>query len=253
MPESAIWASVTVGRLDGGNDHEALEFYRRILLPYFSADELETEDNYLRLLRAGESRALVARLPDGTLVGGTLSDWFPDSQVLLLSYLAVPTEYREHGIGAKLLKAIGTEWSADPCPRLMIGEVEDPRHYGYDAALGDPARRVRLYERVGARALPVPYVQPALQPGRARVANLMLMVFGGADAPPRTSHVDGRIVERFLVEFYELAEGQVRADDEQLQAMLAACRQPGGLPLLLASELPLLSAPGQTTSGSDVG
>jgi GNAT superfamily N-acetyltransferase len=249
VPESAIWASVIVGQVDGGNDHEALEFYRCILLPYFRADELEAEDNYLRLLRAGKSRALAARLPDGTLVGGVLSDWFPDSEVLLLSYLAVPTEYREHGIGAKLLAAIGTEWSADPCPRLMIAEVEDPRHYRYDAALGDPARRVSLYERVGARALPVPYVQPALQPGRARVANLMLMVFGGADAPPGTSRVDGRTVEQFLVEFYELSEGQVRADDEQLQAMLAACRQPGGLPMLLASELPLPEAPGQTSGG----
>ncbi len=59
---------------------------------------------------------------------------------------------------------------------------------------------------------------------------MMLMVFSGAGAPAGTQHVDGRIVEGFLTEYLEECEGSLRLDDTDAQALLTACRRPGGLP-----------------------
>ena len=64
----------------------------------------------------------------------------------------------------------------------------------------------------------------------------MLMVFGGADAPSGAERVGGRRIEDFLTEYLDLCEGPVRPDDAEAQRLLAACRRPGGLPLLRVGE-----------------
>jgi GNAT superfamily N-acetyltransferase len=233
-----------VVELNYHDDRVIADFYQRILLPHFDADELETKKSITEGLRESRTVALVMRAQDGTIAGGAVCDWFPKSHVLLFSYIAVPVEYRERGIGTQLLLAVRGAWADKLGPRLIVGEVEDPRCY-HDTTFGDPAKRVRLYERNGARSLPVPYFQPALRPGRQRVPHLLLMVFGGAEAPPGTLRVDGERIERFLGEYFELCEGPPHADDAEYQRMLAACRRPGGLPMLLVSELPPVDAADQ--------
>jgi GNAT superfamily N-acetyltransferase len=234
---SAAQSPVTVEGLGYHDDRVVSEFYRRILLPHFRADELETEESIVEGLREGGTRALVARTQEGTIVGGAVCDWFPRSCVLLFSYIAVPAEYRGNGIATQLVAAVRSAWAAELDPRLIVGEVEDPRYF-HDTTFGDPGARVRLYERIGARVLPVPYFQPALRPGRHRVPHLLLMVFGGAQAPPAARQVDGQIVGRFLVEYFELCEDPLLPEDPDAERMLAACRRPGGLPMLLVSDLP---------------
>jgi hypothetical protein len=166
-----------------------------------------------------------------------VSEWYPRSEVLLLSYIAVVAEFRGRGIGGTLLTAIPQRWAAELWPRLIVMEVENPRHY-HDSTFGDPDGRVRLYERLGARCLPVPYLQPALGPAGHRVPHLLLMVLGGSQAPPGSGRVNGQTVEQFLREYFEECEGPPRPGDTELERMLAACRQDGGLPLLQASDLP---------------
>jgi GNAT superfamily N-acetyltransferase len=227
---------VTVDELDAGNAHEVGDFYRRVLAPHFRSDELETSENIASGLKSGGTRALVARTAQGAIVGGAVGDVFPRSGILLLSYIAVVAEARRTGIGGLLMEAVTDVWGRQLSPSLFVMEVEDPRHYQDDAAFGDPEARVRFYERLGARALPIPYFQPALGPAGHRVPHLMLMVFGGADAPPGTQRVDGRVVEVFLTEYLDTCEGPVDPDDTEAQLMLSACRRPDGLPLLRFSE-----------------
>jgi GNAT superfamily N-acetyltransferase len=227
---------VTVEELDGDDAHEVAEFYRRILAPHFRADELETSESIAAGLKSGGTRALVARTGQGTIVGGAVGDMFPKSGVLLLSYLAVVAEARGAGTGRLLMRAVTDVWDPQLSPALFVMEVEDPRYYQEDPALGDPEARVRFYERLGVRAVPVPYFQPALGPAGHRVPHLMLMVFGGADAPPGTQRVSGRVIEAFLTEYLESCEGPVAPDDAEAQRLLAVCRRPSGLPLLPFSE-----------------
>jgi GNAT superfamily N-acetyltransferase len=236
MAGSAGQPVITIEELDADDAREVAAFYRLVLAPHFRADELETSENIAEGLKSGGTAALVARTPQRTIVGGAVGDLFPRSGVLLLSYIAVVPEGRGTGTGGLLMKAVTDVWGRKFSPRLFVMEVEDPRYYQVDAALGDPEARVRFYERLGARELPIPYFQPALGPAGHRVGHLMLMVFGGADAPPGTEQVDGRRIEDFLVEYLDLCEGPVRPDDTEVQRMLAACRRPGGLPLLRFSE-----------------
>lgn len=238
MASSADRPVVVIQEVDADDDQLVADFYRRVLAPNFPADELETSENIAGGLKSGGTKALVARTAEGTIVGGAVGDLFPLSGVMLLSYLAVAAEGRGTGTGGLLMKALTELWGSQLSPPLLIMEVEDPRYHHSDPAFGDPEARVRFYERLGARALPVPYFQPALGPDGHRVPHLMLMVFGGTDAPPGTARVDGKLVELFLTEYIEGCEGPVRPDDVAAQRLLAACRRPGGLPLLRVSELP---------------
>jgi GNAT superfamily N-acetyltransferase len=233
---------ITVEELNGNDADGVAAFYRRVLAPHFIPDELESEESFAAGLKSGGTSALVARTADGTMAGGAVGDLFRRSNFLLLSYLAVLPEGRGAGTGGLLMKAVTDVWGSRFSPSVLIMEVEDPRHHQADAERGDPVARVRFYERLGARALPVPYFQPALGPGGHRVPHVMLMVFGGAAAPPGTTEVDGEAVELFLTEYLEGCEGPVRSDDTDAQRLLAACRRPGGLPLLRVSELPALSS-----------
>lgn len=237
MACSADRPAVSVEELDPDDAAGVSDFYQRILLPHFRADELVRCESFAAGLKSGDSNALVARTAAGVVTGGAVGDHFPRSGVVLLAYIAVPSEGRGLGTGSALMKAATTVWGAMWRPPLMVMEVEDPRYFGSDETFGDPFARVRFYERLGHRVLPVPYFQPALGGSRGRVRHLMLMVFGGTAVPPGTSQVDGQLVESFLTEYLEACEGQVRSDDEEAQRLLAACRRPGGLPLLLSEQL----------------
>jgi hypothetical protein len=238
VSSSADQPGTTVGELDADDPREVLSFYQCVLLPNFPAAELEAPGDFAAGLKSGRARALVARSAPGVITGGAVSDFFPLSRVLLLSYLAVAADGRGAGTGALLFRAVTDVWGRELSPALCVVEVEDPRYARSDPVLGDPVARVRFYERLGARALPIPYFQPALGPGGQRVPHLMLMVFGGTGMPPQAQHVDGGIVATFLTEYLETSEGGVREDDAEVRELLAACRRPGGVPLVRASELP---------------
>ncbi|HVT69647.1 MAG TPA: GNAT family N-acetyltransferase [Trebonia sp.] len=214
------------------------QFYRAVIVPSFAPDELGSEDELMRGLRAGRSRVLVAVGEDDAIVGGAVGKYFPRSKVMLLAYLATLPGGRGSGVGSALLLAAKDAWTAELHPRFIALEVEDPREFKGSEPYGDPAARVRFYERHGVRALPLPYMQPALNPHTARVPRLMLMVFGGTETPSGAGRLDGRHVASFLEEYYEESEGPARPDDADLRLLLAACARPGGLPLLPAAELP---------------
>jgi len=238
MTGSAGRADLAIEELNPDSDSAVTDFYERVLVPHFRAAELVSSEDFSVSLKEGGTRALVARTGEGSIAGGAVGDLFSRSRVLLLSYLAVPAEGRGMGTGGLLMKALTDLWGRQVNPSLFVMEVEDPRHYGSDRSLGDPEARVRFYERLGARTVPVPYFQPALGPGYQRVRHLLLMVFGGAEAPPGTRRLDGKTVELFLTEYIEASEGPVRSDDTEAQRLLAACRSPGGLPLLRIQDLP---------------
>ena len=242
MAGSKKQSVISVEPVDGQNGREVADFYRIVLAPHFRDDELEAEEDIAAGLRSGGTRALVARTEDGTIVGGAVVDWFARSHVLLLSYIAVLPGQRGGGAGVKLIAAaVSGEGAAGLDPLLVVAEVEDPRRFSNDPVLGDPQARVRFYERLGARTLPVPYVQPEVGAGRGRVPHLLLMVLGGSMAPPGTRSVHGETVELFLREYFEGCEGPLRPGDAAAQDLLTACRQPGRLPLLLVSDLPDLT------------
>lgn len=211
-------------------------FYREILQRNFRPDELIEEEKFVADLCSPESGALavIATSINGDLLGGFVADWYPRSRVLLLSYLAVKSELREHGLGLQLIEQAALTWIERCAPLLVVGEVEDPRHYASDQQYGDSWARLRLYERFGAKVLPLSYFQPALAPGKSRVRHMMLMTFWlNKQAFRAPGRVDGVIIEQFLEEYFVGCEGQ--ADDQEIRRLRLETHVHGGLQLVAIS------------------
>jgi GNAT superfamily N-acetyltransferase len=220
-------------------------FYNEVLRLSFRPEELVSVDDLLAACRAERSRVPgILALVDGGPVGGILGEYYPDSGVLLIAYLAVRRGGRGGGVGATLLAEARRRWQASHRPTLVLAELEglhSPSHPGY----GDPAARLRFYDRCGARLLPVPYFQPALRPGLPRIPGMLLIGFG-AGSDPAPDRVPAATVRAFLEEYFTDCEGaaNLRTDPDYLALQAAVDRWPDDAmplwPLDRADALPSL-------------
>lgn len=217
------------------NDETFDKFYRDVLVPSFPPEEL-VEPAALRPT-AGAFGTVVLR--DGEPVAGAFGDMFPDSGVLLLSYLAVRPGLRAGGLGRTLLAAELDRWRERAPESLILAEVENPRVHSAGPH-GDPLARLRFYDRLGARLLPLWYFQPALRPGASRVRGMLLIAW-----PPGGDTVTADLLARFLDEYVAGCEGAAAVTDDPeylaLKAQLAAWpdRQVPLWPLSRAADVPL--------------
>jgi GNAT superfamily N-acetyltransferase len=234
--------------LDVDPDDELVErLHREVLRVSFSPDELDGADVLAEGLRDGCTLASIALDADGSVLGGVVAEVYAREHVLLLAYLAVRPDLRGRGIGTQLMEHVEPRWYARTDIDLAVAEVHDPRPWA-NAAGEDPLARLRLYERMGARVLAVPFVQPALGPGRARVPGFLLLAFhvdrtieveeGGVAA------IGSDIVGGFVRRYYEIAEGAPDPADSQLNDLLARIEERPTIQLLPIREydrIPLLA------------
>jgi GNAT superfamily N-acetyltransferase len=203
-------------------------FYNEVLEPAFPASELYDRDAVRTTWRApspGVLSTLILRGNDP--VACALGEWSAASGVLLLSYLAVRSDLRGHGLGGALLGEVLPRWHEALTPTAILAEVEDPRHHEVGPH-GDPVARLRFYERAGARLLPFSYFQPSLAPGLPRVRGMLLICL---DA--RREVIPAESVARFLDEYMASAESAeaARTDPEYLGLREQVLSWPGGVPL----------------------
>jgi GNAT superfamily N-acetyltransferase len=237
--------------LDVDHDEELVgRFHHDVLAVSFTPDELEDVATLARGLRGkGEVEVLasVALGSDDAVLGGVVGELYLKESVLLVAYLAVRPDLRGFGIGTALMEHVAPIWYARPAVRLAVAEVHDPR--GWSQVPGDdPARRLRLYERLGARLLAVPFVQPTVGAGRARVPGFLLVAF--YVDPKIEVAVDGGaavrsdIVGAFVRQYFETAESIRAPYDSQLAELLGRIAEHPAIPLLPVSgyeRIPLLA------------
>ena len=210
---------------------EVDELYTAILVPSFPPDELGPKEAVAQLADADHGSVFAALDDDGTVLGCAVGEWDADPGVWLLSWLAVRPGHRGGGVGGPLLDAALQAWRARHGPCLVLAEVENPARHTGNAAHGDPAARLRFYQRRGGRVLDLPYFQAALGPGLSRVRDLYLMVlhadprYAGAD--PDT--IDAAVLRRYLEGYQEQCEGAIGTDDEAM-ALWRALDRPNGIP-----------------------
>jgi GNAT superfamily N-acetyltransferase len=219
--------------------------YDRVLTPSFAVGELEPLD----VIRAQvtDPRHILRMLayfgPDGAPVAVMTCDWYERSAVMLVGYLAVRQDLRRQGTGTRLIEHATRTWTTELSPALTVAEVENPRRVEASAdteETGNPADRLRLYERLGGRIIGVPYFQPRLADDLERVHNLMLMAFG----------VNGRLLMEvsvdsvptapigvFLDEYFEAAEGPPVPQDAEFLNLKARVLSTPKAPLLTSGEL----------------
>jgi GNAT superfamily N-acetyltransferase len=204
------------------------------------------------LRSTGDATLVVVALGAGDeVVGGMVGEWYPKSEVLLLAYLAVRPDIRGRGVGTLLLNHATEHWYAKRDPALSLAEVEHPGFHEVSGH-GDPEARLRLYERVGALVLDMPYFQPQIRPGAGRVYDMMLIALGWRSSVYRTSAdgdtIHGRVVRAFLDEYFEVCEGPgLLETDAEYGLLRSFTERPEGirlLPLHRYRDVPVLDRAG---------
>lgn len=200
--------------------------HRDVLVPSFSVDELDSVEVMARGLRGGgptQVLALAALGRDGSALGVVVGEVYNREHVLLLAYLAVRPGLRGRGIGTALLANAGAAWYANSDVRLAVGEAHDPRRWPQVEG-EDALSRLRFYGRFGARVLDLPFVQPALGSGRARIGGFLLLVFHvdpSVEVPcDGATCVRADLVGRFVRHYYEAEEDVHPPYDDQLARLL---------------------------------
>jgi GNAT superfamily N-acetyltransferase len=215
-------------------------FYHTVLAPAFPPEELEDIET-VRALHYAPSPQVpgLVGLRDGDPVGGMLGEHYSDGNVVLLSYLAVRTDCRGAGIGGALLIRALLSWRELLAPAAILAEVEDPRGRS-SGPHGDPAARLRFYERAGGKVLPLRYFQPSIGNGMPRVRGMLLICLD-----PWRESMPKDTVLAFLDEYMKAAEGieVSTADAEYLSLRGQVDAWPEEVPLWPLSHVAQLSTP----------
>lgn len=208
-----------------------------VFIQSFTADELDDVQTIADGLRGnGPTDVWVTAAVggDGAPVAGIVGELFRGTGVVLLSYLAVRPDLRGRGVGTRLMREVAGAWFARPDVLLAVGEVHDPRAWS-GIADEDPIARLRMYGRLGALVLGMPFIQPALRDGAARVPGFLLLAFHvgptlrrGAD----DASVPAALISEFIRSYFTICEGPQRPDDEQLSALLGRVDSMERVPLL---------------------
>ncbi len=206
------------------------EVHEQVLRPSFPDDELVDLPRLEAMLESGTLHVVVARDDEGVR-GTAIAEWSPETGILLLAYLAIAPGRRGGGVGSLLLDHAIDTWRTELDPWLVVAEVEDPAaHTGSDAH-GDPAARLRFYQRHGARVIPVPYAQPAMHPGGRRVPDLLLLALCASGDRLAGVEVDGTWLvptaplRAFLEHYFTATEGAAPSGPEW-DAIVAALEPP---------------------------
>jgi hypothetical protein len=155
--------------------------------------------------------------PARTLDGFLIVELYRESGCALATYLAVAPHARGRAVARRLVehavRALVRDTAAAGRPlRALLAEITDPHWPKAGGAQDfDPFARVEAFVRMGWRATPVPYVQPALGGARERVRHLTLWARALDDGA--IASLDADAVCEFLHEFYR-ALGVARPDDD---------------------------------------
>lgn len=165
-----------------------------------------------------------------TILGGLVADWYPECRSLELIYLAVDKNRRQHKIGSTLL-ANGINLIKDylgslgidikhiflevDIPTLKSNHETDENASSIKEAMS-PVERLIVWERWGAKRIPINYVQPPLSKDKGPVSNMMLMYLNGFTETDKEA-IPAKDLISFLKSFYK---GLNASNDENLKIMI---------------------------------
>lgn len=170
----------------------------------FPSCERESRNAILCSIGSGRAIALRAVLHRET-VGLGVAYLLKGMSFVFVAYVAVSDKARGLGLGAMLLDwmfAVGTirlRRDGLEC-RGMVLEVEDPYLAPTPEARSEGLGRQRFFEKQGARRLPVPYVQPALD--GTTVVPLSLLVIDRHPTKPFATSESLELIRTMYFEKY---------------------------------------------------
>jgi hypothetical protein len=185
---------------------------------FFSGDEAESPEGW-RARIAGLPppqpimRIVVAVEQAGAreeVIGGAAAEYYRASGCVLISYMYVldSGSHRHRGHARALLARARTACEALGPVHAVVAEAERPEALATrgvpDDEVDQARARLRFFARLGARAVGIDYVQPALGPGKQPVPHLTLLALPSTAAGSEGTGDEGlrRAIEGFLAEFY---------------------------------------------------
>lgn len=165
---------------------------------------------------------LARRADDGELAGGLVFEFYRESGCGLLTYLVVAKRSREQGLARQLIdraKAALAEDARRLGVRLnaLFAESESPTEVAPGEGPISPRLRLSVFEKLGAKWLRFPYVQPELKGGKGRCRHLLLLTFPLPEQPDGA--LEGEAVAGFLDEFYRALGVEDPPGDPDMIAM----------------------------------
>ena len=171
-------------------------------------NERESYANMVTYLRAAGTHEngyhIVLALADNRAIGGSVSDYFADSNAGVVEFILTAPEHRGSGLGTALLRDTEGRLVADAQRRgrdlgFIAAEINDPFRRSATPDNVDPFERAGWWDRRGYGKLDFPYVQPALSPEQVPVRNLMLGV--KLFAPSQRRAISAPAVDVFLRDY----------------------------------------------------
>ncbi|WP_216430194.1 GNAT family N-acetyltransferase [Arcanobacterium phocae] len=190
-----------------------------ILIPSFPATERPDSSGFMEMFDDGIIFPL-ASFVNKQPVAISLSIWdfsgqtTAPAEVALIAWLAVGQAGRGKGVGSSLLHETVNVLSQRHDPLLILLEVEDPQIHTLVSEYGNPAARIRFYERAGAHKIDIPFAMPREDLSQDVLPGMLLYGIGGralAQAEPQSVDI-GKPLADFL-RAYALAAAEPQSDD----------------------------------------
>ena len=183
--------------IDGFNfsrsDYPFLDaFQHYIYEPAFpNPDEREPFEFIIeRVKSCGDVRSIIVLGLEGREVcAGLVADWYEECRCLELVYIAVEPKHCRKGFGRQIFND-GTWMMLESVETdslkvaHVFAEVENPNITQEAVGIIDPKSRLRFFAILGARWIPISYVQPPLSKGRDYADNMLLICFPAFTSSP---------------------------------------------------------------------
>lgn len=101
------------------------------------------------------------KIPHKEVIGGVITDYYPECNAIEVIYIAITKEKRGLGIGKALLEQVAYEYSNI---EHTFFETDDPTKVSGGAM--DPVQRLAMWMKWGYDVLHINYVQPPLSPDK---------------------------------------------------------------------------------------
>lgn len=168
-----------------------LRAYKDIYEPAFPIpEERETIETLLKSL-AGKSRhahIVIALLgenmdtPDPILKGVVIGYYYYRVDAGLLAYTATSPEHRNQGLGRAQVDVLGpillnmAKKHGGELKGYFL-ECNDPEKVKAEGDSLDPATRIKIFQKWGAKIMPIDYIQPPLAKDTGKCDNLKLLAY----------------------------------------------------------------------------
>jgi len=164
------------------------------------------------------------------IIGGTLLEYYQESNCGLLTYLVVSPRYRGNGLARLLLRRAFLTLEQDASNmgkklEAVFGEANNPTVFSSNEDSMSPNERLRILSHLGAKILDLPYVQPELVGGEGRARNMLLLSFRHKGIEEKS--ISRCVIECFLNEFYRALGICEPEKDPDFQNILAHMEKHG--------------------------